>query len=366
MGADLNFINEIENAIAAGSPDRRSQILQRVTDLFVLGASRFSEDDIAIFDDVIGRLAAKIERSALALLASRLAPIPNSPPQTIRTLAFNDAIEVAGPVLSQSARVDDETLVEVATRKGPAHLLAIAQRPSLSEAVTTVLITRGDRDVVLGAAGNDGARFSGLGFTMLVQRSEDDEAIAACVGSRPDLPPHLLLILIARASESVRAKLEAANPHAKEAVRQAVTEAAHAVQTETLAQAPHYAASVAGVESLQQSGRLDEAALAAFARNGGFVETSAALAAMCELPLAFVEQAMASDRSENILVLARAAGLSWSAVKEVLSLRAEKHIMPPNDIAACLASFERLRPQTAQEIVRFYRTRMRGQILRPA
>jgi uncharacterized protein (DUF2336 family) len=366
MGADLSFITELEQAIANGSSERRSQILQRITDLFVLGSARFSEDDIALFDDVIGRLAAKIEQSAQVLLANRLAPIANSPPKTIRSLAFNDDIAVAGPVLSQSPRLDDETLVELASQKGHGHMLAIAHRPSLSEAVTTVLVKRGDRDVVIGTVANRGARFSSLGFAMLVQRSENDDSLAACVGSRPDIPPHMLLTLVARASESVRMKLEAANPQAKEAVRLAVREAADQVQTATMEHVPHHAAGLAAVERLQQSGGLNEDAIGTFASSGGFVETCAALAAMGELPLAFVEQAMASDRSENILIIARAVGLSWSTVNHILSLRAEKNIMPQRDIARCLASYEQLRLQTAQEIVRFYRTRMRGQPARPA
>jgi uncharacterized protein (DUF2336 family) len=366
MGADLSFIDEIENVIAHGSTDRRSQILERVTDLFVLGSARLSEDDISIFDDVIGRLAAKIEQSAQVLLANRLAPIANSPPKTIRTLALHDAIEVAGPVLTQSVRLDDQTLLEVATQKGQGHMLAIAHRASLSEAVTDVLVERGDRDVVLGTVENRGARFSRLGFARLLQRSESDDGIAASVGARPDLPPHLLLTLVAHASETARSRLEAANPQAKKAVREAVIEATQRVQAEVLEEAPGYAVGLATVENLQQSGRLNEPALAEFAKCGSFVETSAALAVMAALPLSFIEQAMVSDRSETILVLGRAIGLSWPTVKEILLLRAKKRIISETDIARALASFERLRPQTAQEIVGYYRTRARGKASRPA
>jgi uncharacterized protein (DUF2336 family) len=366
MGADLSFISELEHAIANGSSERRSQILQRVTDLFVLGSARFSEDDIALFDDVIGRLAAKIEQSAQVLLAARLAPIANSPPKTIRTLAFHDAIEVAGPVLSQSPRLDDEALVELASQKGQAHMLAMTRRASLSEAVTTVLVKRGDRDVVIGAVGNKGARFSSLGFAMLVQRAENDDGLAACLGERSDIPPHMLLTLVARASETVRVKLEAGNPSAKEAVRVAVREAADQVQTATMEQVPDHVTGVAAVERLQRSGGLNEDAIGKFASGGGFVETCAALAAMGDLPLVFVEQAMASDRAENILIIARAVGLSWPTVKQILSLRVDKRIMPQRDISRCLASYEQLRSQTAQEIVRFYRTRMRSQLARTA
>lgn len=366
MGGDLSFISELEHAIANGSSERRSQILQRITDLFVLGSARFSDGDIALFDDVIERLAAKIEQSAQAILATRLAPIVNSPPKTIRRLAFHDAIEVAGPVLAQSPRLDEATLVELASHKGQAHMLAMTRRPALSEAVTTVLVKRGDRDVVIGTVGNKGARFSDLGFAMLVQRSENDDTLASCLGERPDIPPHMLLTLVARASETVRHKLEAANPQAREAVRLSVREAADQVQTATMEQVPDHVTGVAAVERLQRSGGLDEAAIGTFAGGGGFVETCAALAAMGDLPLAFVEQAMASDRAENILIIARAIGLAWPTVKQILSLRADKRIMPQRDIARALASYEQLRSQTAQEIVRFYRLRMRGQPARSA
>ncbi len=366
MGAELSFITELEHAIANGSSERRSQILERITDLFVLGSSRFSEDDIALFDDVIERLAAKIEQAAQVLLANRLAPIPNSPPKTIRALAFNDAIEVAGPVLSQSPRLDEQTLVELASQKGQSHMLAMTRRPSLSEAVTTVLVKRGDRDVVIGTVGNKGARFSDLGFAMLVQRSENDDGLAASIGARPDIPPHMLLTLVARASETVRVKLEAANPNAKEAVRLAVRQAADKVQAATMEEMPGHATGLAAVERLQQSGGLNEEAIGAFASEGSFIETCAALAVTGELPLTFVEQAMASDRPENILIISRAVGLSWPTVKQILLLRVAKRIMAERDIARCLASYEQLRSQTAQEIVRFYRTRTRGQPARRA
>ncbi len=133
-------------------------LLRRVTDLFIVGANRYSDEEIAAFDDIIGRLAVEIEISARALLAVRLAPIANAPPKTIRALAFDDSIEVARPILIQSERLDDPTLVENAKNKGQEHLLAISQRRVLSEAVTDVLVARGDQQVVLSTAENRGAR----------------------------------------------------------------------------------------------------------------------------------------------------------------------------------------------------------------
>jgi hypothetical protein len=60
-----------------------------------------------------------------------------------------------------------------------------------------------------------------------------------------------------------------------------------------------------------------------------------------------------------VLILARVIGLSWFTVKEILSLRVGKRTIPAHKLAESLAQFERLKPATANEIVRFYR--MRGE-----
>src|SRR4051812_42219345 len=155
-----SIISDLEGAIATGSHETRNRILQGVTDLFVRSAPDYSDEDIVVFDEVIARLAAEIEQSARVLLAICLAPIPNAPPKTIRALAFDNAIEVAGPVLSQSERLSDATLVEIAELKGQVHLLAISQRKFLSHTVTDTLLRRGNEHVTLSIARNNGAKLS--------------------------------------------------------------------------------------------------------------------------------------------------------------------------------------------------------------
>src|SRR3972149_2414167 len=108
--AKNTVLNELEEALAHGSAERRIKTLRRVTDLFVFGSSHFSGDHIAVFDGVFGHLIADIELSAREMLAQRLAAIPNAPPKVIRTLAFDDAIDVAGPVLPGSSRPRKATL----------------------------------------------------------------------------------------------------------------------------------------------------------------------------------------------------------------------------------------------------------------
>jgi hypothetical protein len=131
-----SLLDELQSTLAHGTVARRLETLRRVTDLFINGANDYSDEQVGLFDDVFQALIDHIETSAKMLLSNRLAPIDTAPPLTIRALAFDDIIEVAGPVLSQSMRLDDKTLIENARSKSQAHLMAISTRKTLSGAVT--------------------------------------------------------------------------------------------------------------------------------------------------------------------------------------------------------------------------------------
>jgi uncharacterized protein (DUF2336 family) len=205
-------MNDLEQAILVSSTERRAASLQHVVNLFVARAADFSEAQVGLFDVVIMRLVETIETEVRAKLANQLAPIPNAPPRIIHTLAFDDEIDVARPVLMQSDRLDEAALVRNAATKGQGHLLAIAQRKTISPSVTDVLVQRGDSIVVARTAENKGARFSDNGYAGLIQRSADSEQLALIVGTRPELPRHQFLKLLTIASGAVRTRLERGNP----------------------------------------------------------------------------------------------------------------------------------------------------------
>jgi uncharacterized protein (DUF2336 family) len=326
-----------------------------VTDLFVNGAVDYSSEQIELFDDVFQCLMHHIETSAKALLANRLAPIDTAPPQTIRALAFDDLIEIAAPVLSLSERLDDAALIETARTKSQAHLMAISTRRVLSNAVTDVLVQRGDDEVVQSAVNNPGAEFSERGFTRLISRAQGDEDLATCIGLRPNMPRHLYLKLLAKASATVRARLEAANPQRARDIPTAVHEATRRARSATAAITPETAIAHALVKSLYDDGRLDEHQVEAFAEAGKFDEANAAIAALANVPLSVAENMMVETRAEGVMILAKISGMSWSAVRAIINMRDDLLGGDPTDLAACKATYERLRPSTAQQVLRFHR-----------
>jgi uncharacterized protein (DUF2336 family) len=355
----LPLLDELEAALASGNIGRRIEILTRITDLFVSGAEHYSEDQIGVFDDVIARLVNTIEAKARAKLADRLAPIPNAPSNVIHLLAFDDDIEVARPVLTQSDRLDDRGLLASAGTKSQQHLFAISQRKSLSEAVTDVLVERGDRDVVHSVATNIGARFSDAGFRMLVNRSSDDDILATAVGLRSDIPrPHFLLLL-EKASSEVRSRLCAENPQAGTAIEGVVAEVVGGIRTEVLNASPDFAAAQAAVERQNRIRRIGETEIYQYARERKFEETAIALSLMCDTPIDVVERALLDPGAEIVLILAKVAGLSSTTTKAILLLRAADRGMSAKDLDQALSSFNRLHTDTARRVLGFFRTRVK-------
>ena len=111
MGTHLALIDELNDAVAVGGNERRGEVLARITDLFAFGAANYAGEQILLFDDIFKRLVASIELSARATLANRLAEIPNAPPDICRTLASDESIEVAGPMLEHFEALDGATPV---------------------------------------------------------------------------------------------------------------------------------------------------------------------------------------------------------------------------------------------------------------
>jgi len=360
-----SLIEELEGALAGGTNAQRIAMLARVTDLFVEGAGNYSTGQINLFDEVIVKLTAAIEAKARAKLAWRLAPVRNAPPSVIRMLAFDDDIEVARPVLTTSERLEEADLVAGASHKSQQHLAAIAERRSLSEAVTDVLVTRGDRHVVHSVARNAGARFSDAGFRMLVKRASGDEALAMQVGARRDVPRQHFLRLLQHASAAVRQRLAAEHPGAGSAVETVLGEVVGGIRSETRKVSPDHLAARSRVEALHQAGRLGEAEVHGFARERRFEETAIALSLLCGVEIDVVERGLLDQAHELALVLAKLAGFSSTTAKAILLLKATDRGMSVQDLDLALTSYARLQAETARRVLGFYRTRTKSAAAAP-
>lgn len=360
MSAHQSLIDELETVITHRSIGDRADLLRQVTDLFVCGSGSFDAEQTAVFDDVMSRLIAEIETSARIEFGERLATLPNAPSGISRTLALDDSIKVAGPMLTHSERLDEQTLIVGAKTKSQEHLLAISRRKSLSENVTDVLVERGNQQVCISTVANSGARFSGLGYSTLVSRSGADDELAVAIWSRPEIPREHLLRLFAAASEAVRAKLEAADRGKAALIRDMVKQASEQIQEQARNHSTDFAAAQAKVQTLHAAGVLTEDQLHEFAESAQFDETTVALSLLSNFPIGTIERVLVHDNSDQLLLLAKSTGLSWKTTKAILSMSVAGRSRSLYELEECFSRFARLKPETARTAIHFYRLRERA------
>jgi uncharacterized protein (DUF2336 family) len=359
MAQNYSLIAELETAIQSGSKEKRVDALRRVTDLFVADADRLNDQQIDVFDDVLSHLIQRIEGRALAELSHRLGVIDNAPAEVVRRLATNDDIAVAEPILSQSRRLSDHDLIEIASTKSQSHLLAISGRKQIAAPVTDALLQRGDRQVFYKLAENSGARFSDEGYAALVKHSERDERLAEKVGFRLDIPLRLFRELLLRATEAVRSRLlAAAGPENRQKIQTILATISETVQHEAgFHNERDYAEAQGRVLAMKEKGELGDAAFFEFAASRRFAEIVAALALLTGAGLPLVESLLQSEHSEAWLIPCKVAGLDWSAVRALLTCGVVGRPLSGQGLEIARADYFRLSRTSAGRVLRFWQVR---------
>jgi uncharacterized protein (DUF2336 family) len=358
-----SLIDEAQDAQPSGSTSRAVRALFRTTDLFVAGAGRYSTQQIEMFDEIFKAFVSVIELKVRARLAFRLATNSDAPAELLQVFAFDDDISVAGPVLKQSTSLNESSLLIASTTKSQSHLYAIAQRQSISELVTDILIERGERDVVHAVAKNLGARISDSGFNHLVLRVADDAELALHVGSRSDIPRHHLVILLETASAEVCEKIFAANSQLVEAVKGAVTEVVDEIGLEIRNESPDHAKAKKKVRRLKYWRELGEEKVHAAARAQDFEQVALALSILARCPIEVAERAVLNENPGAIQVVAKVAGCSWATVKSLLLMRAACRRLSKKDLDQARKNFERLETQTAQRVLELQNSRRQHRVV---
>ena len=355
MAMTRTHLQELDEAISRGTPESRVRALWHATDLLIAGS--YSEEEIETFGRVIERLADEIEVEVRAWLSVRLSHFDEAPINVIRKLAFDDAIEVAGPVLEESVRLDDETLIANVRSKSQSHMLAISRRTSLGEDVTDVLVARGNRTVVNSVAANSGARFSGSSLLHMVKRAEGDSILAERLGLRKDIPRNLFQQLIAKASNDVRKRLASERPEMMDEIATSVVDVAGDLQSKFGPVSRSYFVAKRVVTAQHRQGRLTEESIAGYAMSHKLEEVTIGLSLLCALPVDVIERALLDRNRQTPLILAKALGFSWNTTMALLFLGAKDHRITARDFSDLEREFNRLNVESSRSVLEFYQSR---------
>jgi len=355
MNGTTSLLQELDEAISRGTKESRLQALWHATDVLVAG--QYSEQSIWVFGEIIDRLTQELEMEVRAELSRRLANSKNAPIDLVNKLANHKSIDVAGPVLRQSERLDDPALVAVATTGSQLHLLAISERRSIAEPVTDVLVTRGNPEVLNSLTRNPGARFSHHGFLHLIHRSKNDSVIIESLGLRKDIPRSVFQQLIAKASVDLKWKLKCERPDMADQIETLVTDVTGDLHSIFGPASQNYFQAKRAVSALHRYGNLHEKKIFEYAQAHQFPEAIAALSLLCSLPANVIERGLIDTTGEMPMVFAKSLGFSWETTMSLLFLGAADHTILAHDLDSLEAKFSRLKTETAQSVIQLYQSR---------
>jgi hypothetical protein len=351
MVAAVSLDSIAEPASTAKGDSPQQEVLKQVTGLFLANAGRLKESQIGAFDGLLVPLIERMDAATLVPLSEALSTTDLAPGETIRRLAFHDDALVAGPVLRNSNRLSDKHLVEIAKTHSQQHLLAISGRKSLNEALTDVLMRRGDANVSNALAHNPGARFSECGYATLVGRAERDESLTERLGLRLDLPAILLREILSKATDLVLARfLTARRP-----VAHGKTPGAGGAP---LPRKIDYTQAQSEVLMLNRTGKLNDSTVNRFAVRGEYTSVVAALSLKTDVKIEAIEPLIESDRLYALIVACKAARLNWSTTTMIIRNRPGCPPATEREFEQAEAVFEGLLLSLAQWTIRFGADRM--------
>lgn len=352
---------EVEDLLALArdrSIDSRTRLVQIVGDLF-FGADRvLSDRERAHMIEILRRLIGDVEKSVRRAVAERLSAEAAAPSDLVVALARDD-IEVAYPILTECAALQDVDLIEIIHHRTLQHQLAIAIRESLSETVSDALVETNNVDVIKSLLENASAAISQNTMEYLVEESRRVDSYRNPLVHRHDLPPALAKRMYWWVSAALRNHIldsfEIDPTELEESIGGAVSDLMTAEriddpprrQSERLAERLHASAGI-NASLLIQTLRQGEISLFIdlFARATG-------------LQPVVVRRSIFEPGGEGLAIACKAIGFTKPDFTSIYllsrSARPGDKVIDPSELSSVVSLFERIQAESAMKVLRRWR-----------
>lgn len=340
------------------SSDKRRELLRQLTDAFLDDAPAHSNTARDHFGAILGQVATEMDVAVRRQLAKQFANVPSAPANLIRRLANDEDFSVAKDVLLKSTVLADEDLIAIARASMQDRLVLVAARHSVSESVAHVLVDEGDDHVVGRLVENTGAKLSRPTLHLVVERSETNPALQAPLVARADLPADMLQDMFTFVSSELRGKiaekLEALPP---EAIAKAFADAAKefASDVRTMKDADRKAMDF--VAELARRKMLNEALLHRLVRENKVDEFVHAFAKLADIDAKTSRRIVRAANAEAVAIVCRAVRFDRATFAAIAFFLDKQARRTTQDTQALLALYDKVTPESAQRVMRFWRVR---------
>lgn len=338
------------------SSEKRRELLRELTDHF-FGTEPANPAESELYGTVLAQLTTEMEETVRQELSVRFSAAATTPRILARTLAM-DVEDVAAPILRACNSLEESDLLDVVRSRGQGHLRAVSERAQVSEAVSDVIVERGDDETVGVLVRNDGARLSRTAHEAVVDRAQANPDLQSALVDRSALPPDLLNELYFVVESRLRKKIlekNAAIP--ADRLEAALAAGRTRLKTADGSLPADYETARAYVRELRAAGGLTPEVLARFLRSGGRTEFLIALAELSDIDFEMARRIVDRAELDALAVVCRAADMPRALFLTYAVVLLNKDGDAMGKAQAYGRMYGDLTRDTAQRTLRFWRMR---------
>ncbi|UDF03242.1 DUF2336 domain-containing protein [Asticcacaulis sp. AND118] len=339
------------------SSEKRRELLRQVTSVFMAHPEQVEGPEMALYDEVMSQLSSEMESVVRAEIARTLAEAKVAPLGLLRRLASDD-IEVAEVILKRSKALTESDLIHVVSTKGQDHLRAVSQREEVTEAVSGVIVERGDDTTVNTLLRNDGARLSRATNEVVVHRAQTSPALHDAIVNRKDFPLDLMNDMYFVVEARLRERIMQENAKVDPAVlEQALSKSRNTVAIAHGSFPTDYEKIMGEVEALFNNQKLTPALLARYMRDPNQTWFLCALAIMADIDFLTAKHVVEKREIDALAIACKAADLEKSLFLTYAMIMLASQDNAMGKAAEYGKLYEQLPRETALRTIRFWRMR---------
>jgi uncharacterized protein (DUF2336 family) len=343
------------------SSEKRRELMQEVSNLFVDGADRHTDREILRFGEVLSLLLDQVPVDDRASLSGRVAHLERTPRDLALKLAHDEA-EVAAPILTHSRALTDDDLAHLAQHKSQDHLVAIAQRQFLTPTVTDVLVDRGNAHVLTTVTRNPGAEISDKGFGVLAVKARENKDLGEALSYRADMPPDIAEQIIASLDDAARERLQALLSGDQEMIGKLMMTARREMDTQRTDSRRSRLETKVMVQDVRQGKATASQVLDALVFKKRMLDIAFVLSELAQVPEAHVSNVLHKVNAMGIAVVCRSLEVTEPVYGRLSRLRCERLRLNTAQAEAMIRDYAELDKASADRTLRFHKVRSSVQV----
>jgi uncharacterized protein (DUF2336 family) len=297
---------DVEGLLTDPSPANREQAAAKIATDYA--GEVLTDDERTLAEEIFRLMVQDAEVRVRQALSFNLKDFPGLSHEIAVVLASDiDAVSI--PLLRSSVVLTDEDLIDIVKTQGTSKQTAVAQRATVSEALSDALIKTHSEEVVSTLVGNVGANISEGAMTKVLDEFGESETIHRPLALRGRLPVVIAERLVHLVSETLREHIVTHHEMSTEVASELILQARERATVGLLSPTSDGAEVSRLVEQLHASGRLTPTIILRALCVGDIAFFEASIALLAGVPLPSARQLIYDRGGLGLGAIARRAGL---------------------------------------------------------